>query len=384
MDNSKFVKVPTNLIYMLDCDCLKLMAILIQKESYWENKGKLKDGWFVKTISELKTELECANTKDVRCVIQALVDSGLVSVAAYEKKKMSARFKINWDKVNELNEISLYDMNEFDIEHIRKLSRNSKTTYNKSTKCTPPSPQSSTICTSTIANKDNRNNKDNNAISKENVAEGIASANEAPMNSPTVGSSNLKGVDPCATLRKRACFVNYDYPFSKIVQPIRTKARCANQQLIALQDKLNGIISQHENEIALAETCRKLWDELTSTMFETAFQPANSVEQQKYEEIVQSVDRMGYAIAYVCKRKYLKDATALEASSHFFWMNCVSGSYEAIINQYLNWLIAKYTLDDSKSETECYNLPIMDTCKQIAEKNDYFRKAFEEWKNKQK
>lgn len=43
MDN--FVPIPTNLIYMLDYDCLKVLAILIQKESYWDNKGKLKDGW---------------------------------------------------------------------------------------------------------------------------------------------------------------------------------------------------------------------------------------------------------------------------------------------------------------------------------------------------
>lgn len=67
MDN--FVPIPTNLIYMLYCDCLKVLAILIQKESYWDNKGKLKDGWFVKSISELKAELGCANTKDVGCII---------------------------------------------------------------------------------------------------------------------------------------------------------------------------------------------------------------------------------------------------------------------------------------------------------------------------
>ena len=104
MDN--FVPIPTNLIYMLDCDCLKVLAILIQKESYWDNKGKLKDGWFVKSISELKAELGCANTKDVGCIIQALVNSGIIEVTAYEKKGMAAKFKICWNKVNELNGMS--------------------------------------------------------------------------------------------------------------------------------------------------------------------------------------------------------------------------------------------------------------------------------------
>ena len=68
MDN--FVPIPTNLIYMLDCDCLKVLAILIQKESYWDNKGKLKDGWFVKSISELIN------------VVITTCDTGCISIRA--------------------------------------------------------------------------------------------------------------------------------------------------------------------------------------------------------------------------------------------------------------------------------------------------------------
>ena len=384
MDNTKFIKVPTNLIYMLDCNCLKLMAILIQKESYWENKGKLEDGWFVKTISEIKKELECANTKDVRCVIQALVDSGLVSVTAYERKKMSARFRINWDKVNELNEISLYDMNEFDFEPIRKLSRKSKTTYNKNTKCTPESPQSSTICTSTIANKDNIekiDNRDNDAMldSGKNSVEVVS--DKALPNSSQGNNPMSKIDDPCDTLKKIVCFISYDSPISKIVQSIRTKTMCANQPLIALQGKLNSIISQYKDEIATADICKELWKKLTSTLFEADYKPNNSIEQQKYIEIIQCVDRIGYAIAYVCKRKYLKDAKAIEESSNMLLVGSVSGDYKMFERYYLTWLVAKYTLDDKVSETEYCTLSKEEICNQIAAKNDYFRNSFERWKS---
>lgn len=368
MDN--FVPIPTNLIYMLDCDCLKVLAILIQKESYWDNKGKLKDGWFVKSISELKAELGCANTKDVGCIIQALVNSGIIEVTAYEKKGMAAKFKISWNKVNELNGMSLYDVKEFEFKPIRKLPRNCEITYNKNTNSTPKSPQSSTICNSTIANKDKRNNKDNTDKRDNNAKEDCSMTN----------TSTEKTYDLRSTLQKLVCFISYDYPMSKIVQSIHTKTMCANPTLIAMQNKLNGIVSQYGNDIATADICKKLWDELTSTVYETEFQASNSIEEQKYTELVQAVNRIGYAIAYVCKRKYLHNVKALEESSHYFWLNCASGTYKDIFDNYLKWLIAKYTLDESIGETECCKLTKTQIFDRICMANDYFKKGYEEWK----
>ena len=42
----QFTPTPTNLMFFVDSDCLKMMNLLIQEESYWKSKGKLVDGYF--------------------------------------------------------------------------------------------------------------------------------------------------------------------------------------------------------------------------------------------------------------------------------------------------------------------------------------------------
>ena len=390
MENNKFIKVPTNLIYMLDCDCLKLMAILIQKESYWANKGKLKDGLFIKTIKEIKKELDYANTKEVGCVIQALVNSGIIEVTAYEKKRMSAKFRIRWDKVNELNEMSLYDMQEFDFEIIRKLPRDSKITYNKNAQGTPKSTQLSTKCNSTIDNKENRKNKENKDINA--TTNSCTTSNRTTPNKTTkdiaiksnfkIDSSIDKEVDQRTILNKLVCFINYDCPVGMIVQPIHTQVKCANQQLIALQNELNGIITQYKDSIAKSVICKGLWEELTSKVFDTTFIPANNVEQQKYNEIIQGVDKIGYAIAYVCKRKALKNINKYKNYAYTLLVNSVNADVYEYIRYYFMWLIAQYTLDERVSDRECCNLSIVDLLDKTAEKNEDFRNKYEALKMK--
>ena len=136
VNHDKFIAVPSNFVYMLDGDCLKLFTIFVQKESYWSAKGKLIDGcWFTKSIREIANEVRLSNTKDVGCAIQALVDNGIIKVKAYDSKAMTAMFMICWQKVNELNSMPLYDVVEFKIGMISKLPRNAKITYNKATAC---------------------------------------------------------------------------------------------------------------------------------------------------------------------------------------------------------------------------------------------------------
>ena len=53
MEEIQFTRLPTKLIYALDSDLLKMLAILIQQESYWiEHKKIGKDGSFYKPIKE--------------------------------------------------------------------------------------------------------------------------------------------------------------------------------------------------------------------------------------------------------------------------------------------------------------------------------------------
>ena len=53
MNEIPFTRLPTKLIFTLDSDLLKMLAILIQQESYWiEHKKIGKDGSFYKPIKE--------------------------------------------------------------------------------------------------------------------------------------------------------------------------------------------------------------------------------------------------------------------------------------------------------------------------------------------
>lgn len=130
--NDKFTPCPTILIYLLDSDCLKLFMILSQKESYYRNKGKLENEYFQMTIDDISKYLNLKNKNDVRCVIEALYANKLIDVICTKIKgrNIPNQYKINWNKVNEYNKLSLYDIIEFK-QYISKLERGSKTTYDK-------------------------------------------------------------------------------------------------------------------------------------------------------------------------------------------------------------------------------------------------------------
>lgn len=153
--------IPINFIYIMDNDCYKLFSLLVQKESYWDYKGKLDNGYFIKSIREIASELNIKNHKDVSCTIQALVNAELIEVIAEERKFETAKFKINWNKVKELAESNLHELKEFGIE-INKLKRTEPITYtNKCTdKCT-------NICTKCTTTKDKLNNI--NILNKNNI-----------------------------------------------------------------------------------------------------------------------------------------------------------------------------------------------------------------------
>lgn len=180
--NYRFTAIPTNFIYLMDNDCFKLFAILLQKETYWEHKGMLKDGYFIKSISELGEEMNIKNRKDMRLIIEALYRKGLISIQVQAKKYNTAKFKLNWDKINEYLDKSIYDLMEFE-ERIVKLNRNETITYtdnvtdnvtNIDTKCTTTKDNKNKIenknnnknISSSIYNKENTNNKEkeNNTI----------------------------------------------------------------------------------------------------------------------------------------------------------------------------------------------------------------------------
>lgn len=167
--NYQFTAIPTNFIYLMDNDCFKLFVILLQKETYWNNKGMLKDGYFIKSITELSEELNLKNRKDVHTIIEALYRKELITVIVQPRKYNTARFKLNWNKINEYLNKSIYDLMEFE-ERIIKLNRNVTITYtnNDTDNVTNNVTNNDTKCNTTIDNINNIDNK-NNINKKENI-----------------------------------------------------------------------------------------------------------------------------------------------------------------------------------------------------------------------
>lgn len=166
--NYQFTAIPTNFIYLMDNDCFKLFSILLQKETYWNNKSKLNDGYFIKSISELSDELGLSNRKDVHTIIEALYIRNIIDVVVEPRKYKTAKFKLNWEIINSYLDKSIYDVLEFE-EKITKLNRNSVITYtsNVTNNVTNYDTNYDTKCNTTINNINNIDkidNIDNNII----------------------------------------------------------------------------------------------------------------------------------------------------------------------------------------------------------------------------
>lgn len=168
--DSKFTPCPTNLIYLLDNDCLKLFLILSQKETYYKNKGKLKNGYFQFAMDDISKYLQLKNKNDIRCVIEALYSNKLIDVICTKIKgrHIPNQYKINWDKVNEYNNLSLYDIIEFE-QYIYKLERGSKTTYDKKNVEQNVIQDAIQNVSTNIDNTDNIDNKANILKDKDNI-----------------------------------------------------------------------------------------------------------------------------------------------------------------------------------------------------------------------
>jgi len=130
----QFTANPLNLMYIMDSDCLKMLNLLIQEESYWDSQRQLIDGYFFKSINELKDNMFIANDQDVRLIIEALYSNGLVDVINQGEKHKASKFKINIDKIIEINSMSITDVIKF-YPRISKLKRGCVCSYMKRENC---------------------------------------------------------------------------------------------------------------------------------------------------------------------------------------------------------------------------------------------------------
>lgn len=121
-----YCKLPVNLIYLLDSDCIKAMAYLIQQESYWRNNNRLKDGYFYKSMEEIARVFRVKNKQDVRLIIQTLRDSNLIEVKTSKGGRYSNYYRINWDRICELSSKTIEDTLNGEMIRAAKRGRKSK------------------------------------------------------------------------------------------------------------------------------------------------------------------------------------------------------------------------------------------------------------------
>ena len=135
----QFVAVPTELVFALDPYCLKTIAVMIDKESYWKSRSKVFNGYFTLSVEELAEYLCLENRKDVRLTLEALYRAGLIDVKTEAGKRFGAKVKLNWD-----------EMKKERLNSIEKLPRTERLTYCIDVEGTSMGTTEGTNCTATL------------------------------------------------------------------------------------------------------------------------------------------------------------------------------------------------------------------------------------------
>lgn len=168
MKDIPFTRLPTKLIYTLDSDLLKMLAILIQQESYWKEHKKLGgNGSFYKPIKEFADCFRKKNLQDVRLILQTLQAEGFIEIISSKGGKQANYYRINWNKVEAYNDIPIPQLIQSPM--IRTAKRTSKNSVEDNTVLYQQIEDDSTIsyqqdnslivrdCTTTIDNIQNIN-----------------------------------------------------------------------------------------------------------------------------------------------------------------------------------------------------------------------------------
>lgn len=180
MEEIQFTRLPTKLIFALDSDLLKMLAILIQQESYWTEHKKIgKDGSFYKPMKEFADCFRKKNYQDVRLILQTLQAEGFINTISSRGGKQANYYRICWDKIATYNDMKIPQLIQSPM--IRTAKRTTKKKIEDSTISYQLKENDSTVsyhqdselivqdCTTTIDNIINKNNNitiDNSVITK--------------------------------------------------------------------------------------------------------------------------------------------------------------------------------------------------------------------------
>lgn len=171
-----FTRLPTKLLFVLDSDLLKMLALLIQQESYWQEHKKLgDDGSFYKPMQEFADVFRKKNPHDVRLMLQTLQQVGFIDIMVSKGGKQANYYRINWDKIQSYNDVPICQLIEGPMLKSVKRGKTCSTDsyYQPVEDSTESYQQSRDIsvrdCTTTIDNNiniDNSINKENRSLSE--------------------------------------------------------------------------------------------------------------------------------------------------------------------------------------------------------------------------
>lgn len=180
MNEIPFTRLPTKLIFALDSDLVKMLALLIQQESLWKNKKQLsKNDSYYKSMDEFAQVFRRPNKQDVRLMLQTLQRYNFIEIIPNENKNQPNYYRICWNKIAEYNDIPIQELTESPM--IETAKRTSKKKIKDSTVSYQHSKNDSTTsyqqdrdlivqdCTTTIdniINKNNNNTIDNSEFTK--------------------------------------------------------------------------------------------------------------------------------------------------------------------------------------------------------------------------
>lgn len=214
----QFVPVPTELVFALDPYCLKTIAVMIDKESYWKSRNKVFSGYFTLSVEELAEYLCLENRKDARLTLEALYRAGLIDVKTEAGKRFGAKVKLNWE-----------EMKKERLNSIEKLPRTERLTYCVDVEGTTMGTTEGTNCTATL---------------EQEIEIEIEQEQEQEIEPTAIRTSSMTFEEYLQSFIDRYPYINYSYPPDKFYD--------------TYFQELEGLQSQIKEETDMAFTIKDL------------------------------------------------------------------------------------------------------------------------------
>ncbi|WP_304250937.1 hypothetical protein [Phocaeicola plebeius] len=232
MTDIQFTRLPTKLIYTLDSDLLKMLAVLIQQESYWKEHKKIgRDGSFYKPMKEFADCFRKKNLQDVRLILQTLQSEEFIEIISSNKGKQANYYRICWDKIASYNDKAIPQLIQSPM--IRTAKRAGTKRIDDSTISYQQEEIDSTElyqqdrglivrdCTTTIDNIKNINNNitiDNTTLTKSPLYDAYKNRLDSLLADYATESDYIRALDKYNSIQQEIEYANKHIPTEEIEQ----------------------------------------------------------------------------------------------------------------------------------------------------------------------